>query len=81
MVNRPPRLKSMGVTQTSRNKEAEEEKRFEASLSQEQLQVLEEENNSMLEGFERTLDQIKYHPSLSLSPIPLPPVSYPLTII
>ena len=59
MVNRPPRLRTMGATQTSRNKEVEAEQRFEATLSQEQLQVLEEENNSLLEGFERSLDQIK----------------------
>ena len=40
-------------------KEVEAEEKFEATLSQEQLQALEQENNSMLEGFERTLDQIK----------------------
>jgi len=46
--------------QTSRKKEVEAEEKFELTLSQEQLQALEEENTSMLEGFERTLDQIKY---------------------
>ena len=46
--------------QTSRKKEVEAEEKFESTLSQEQLQALEEENTSMLEGFERTLDQIKY---------------------
>jgi hypothetical protein len=45
--------------QSSRKKEVEAEEKFESTLSQEQLQVLEEENNSLLEGFERTLDQIK----------------------
>jgi len=46
--------------QMSRKKEVEAEEKFESTLSQEQLQALEEENTSMLEGFERTLDQIKY---------------------
>jgi len=45
--------------QTSRNKEIEAEQQFESTLSQQQLQLLEEENNSLLEGFEKTLDQIK----------------------
>ena len=38
----------------------EKEEEFEATLSKEQLQVLEKENNSLLEGFEQMLDQIKY---------------------
>jgi syntaxin 18 len=66
MVNRPPRYKTMNSTQTSRSKEIEAEQKFESTLSQEQLQVLEEENNSLLDEFERTLDQIKY--SLPFSP-------------
>jgi hypothetical protein len=49
------------IATTSRaSKAIEVEKQFESTLSQEQLQVLEQENNSMLEGFERTLDQIKF---------------------
>jgi len=43
----------------------EAEEKFESTLSQEQLQALEEENTSMLEGFERTLDQIKYQSPMS----------------
>ena len=64
MVNRPPRSKKTMDTaiQTSRNKEIEAEQQFESTLSQQQLQLLEEENNSLLEGFEKTLDQIKYGP-------------------
>jgi syntaxin 18 len=61
-VNRPTRLKLNNNVQSSRKKEAEAEEKFESTLSQEQLQALEEENNSLLEGFERTLDQIKYIP-------------------
>ena len=62
MVNRPLRSRTMGATQTARSKEVEAEQQFGATLSQEQLQVLEQENNSLLEGFERTLDQIKLNP-------------------
>ena len=62
MVNRPARIHSLNSNQLSKNKEIEAEQRFESTLSPQQLQVLEEENNSMLEGFERTLDQIKYTP-------------------
>ena len=43
------------------SKEIEAEQRFESTLSEEQLQALEEENTSLLEGFERTMDQIKYN--------------------
>jgi hypothetical protein len=50
----------MDAKSTSRNKEIEAEQQFESTLSQEQLQVLEEENNSLIGEFERTLDQIKY---------------------
>ena len=65
MVNRPPpRFKpDNGVPSKVRNKEIEAERQFESTLSEQQLQVLEQENNSMLEGFERTMDQIKYTPS------------------
>jgi hypothetical protein len=42
-------------------KEVKAEQQFESTLSQEQLQMLEQENHSMIEGFEQTLDQIKYH--------------------
>jgi hypothetical protein len=63
MVNRPTRLASKtnaAATPVSRTSKAmEAEQQFESSLSQEQLQALEQENNSLLEGFERTLDQIK----------------------
>lgn len=63
MVNRPTRLtlKNAGATSVSRTSKAiQAEQQFESSLSQEQLQTLEQENNSLLEGFERTLDQIKF---------------------
>jgi hypothetical protein len=62
MVNRPSQIKKATdtTTQTLRNKEIEAEQQFESTLSQQQLQLLEEENNSLLEGFEKTLDQIKY---------------------
>jgi hypothetical protein len=60
MINSHPLKINQPVTTTSRASKAfEVEKQFESTLSQEQLQVLEQENNSMLEGFERTLDQIK----------------------
>lgn len=61
MVNRPsPRFKSdNGVPSKVRNREIEAERQFESTLSEQQLQILEQENNSMLEGFERTMDQIK----------------------
>jgi syntaxin 18 len=48
------------------SKEIKAEQQFESTLSQEQLQVLEQENHSMLEGFEKKLDQIKYHLSLDI---------------
>jgi hypothetical protein len=60
MMNRPPRYNAKAASQTSRSKEVEAERQFESTLSEEQLQVLEQENNSLLEGFEKTLDQIKY---------------------
>jgi len=62
MVNRPPpRFKpDKGVQSSVRKREVEAERQLESTLSEQQLQVLELENNSMLEGFERTLDQIKY---------------------
>ena len=65
MVNRPPpRFKpDNGLPSKVRNKEIEAERQFESTLSEQQLQVLEQENNSMLEGFERTMDQIKYKPA------------------
>jgi len=60
MINSRPLKITQPMTTTSRaSKAIEVEKQFESTLSQEQLQVLEQENNSMLEGFERTLDQIK----------------------
>ena len=62
MVNRPPPkfTPDKGLQPSSkRNKEIEAERQLESTLSVQQLQVLEQENNSMLEGFERTLDQIK----------------------
>jgi len=59
MVNRP-RFNQKQPSQPSKpSKELREEQNFESTLSQEQLQSLEEENNSLLEGFERTMDQIK----------------------
>lgn len=61
VMNRPLRYATnTTISQASRSKEVEAERQFESTLSEEQLQVLEEENNSLLEGFERTLDQIKY---------------------
>jgi len=36
-----------------------EEEIFESTLSQEQLQMLEEENQSLLEGFQGTMEQIR----------------------
>ena len=68
-MNRPVRLKTMGATQTLRSKEIEAEQQFESTLSQEQLQVLEQENNSLFEGFERTFDQIKYLPSFKCAAV------------
>jgi hypothetical protein len=62
IVNRPTRLKLNNNVQSSRKKEIEAEEKFESTLSEEQLQALEEENNSLVEGFERTLDEIKYSP-------------------
>jgi hypothetical protein len=62
IVNRPTRLKLNNNVQSSRKKEIEAEEKFESTLSEEQLQALEEENNSLVEGFERTLDEIKYIP-------------------
>ena len=64
MVNRPPRRfkPDNGVPSKVRNREIEDKRQFESTLSEQQLQVLEQENNSMLEGFERTMDQIKYTP-------------------
>jgi hypothetical protein len=47
--------------QSRATKEVKAEQQFESTLSQEQLQMLEQENHSMIEGFEQTLDQIKYH--------------------
>jgi len=41
-----------------------EEEIFESTLSQEQLQMLEQENQSLLEGFQGTMEQIKYDPIL-----------------
>lgn len=67
IVNRPTRLKLNNNVQSSRKKEVEAEEKFESTLSQEQLQALEEENNSLLEGFERSLDQIKYIPSRNIT--------------
>ena len=69
MVNRPsPRFKpDNGVPSKVRNREIEAERQFESTLSEQQLQVLEQENNSMLEGFERTMDQIKYTPGRTFS--------------
>jgi len=58
--NRFSPSKTTDAKSTSRNKEIEAEQQFESTLSQEQLQVLEEENNSLIGEFERTLDQIKY---------------------
>jgi hypothetical protein len=43
------------------SKEIKAEQQFKFTLSQVQLQVLEIKNHSMLEGFEKKLDQIKYH--------------------
>jgi len=56
----PPLKPDKGVPSSVRKKEIEAERQLESTLSEQQLQVLEQENNSMLEGFERTLDQIKY---------------------
>ena len=69
MVNRPPpRFKpDNAVPSKVRNREIEAERQFESTLSEQQLQVLEQENNSMLEGFERTMDQIKYTPRRTFS--------------
>lgn len=53
-----PSKKTPAAPKVSKVYEKEEE--FEATLSREQLQVLEKENNSLLEGFEQMLDQIKY---------------------
>jgi syntaxin 18 len=47
--------------QSRATKEVKAEQQFESTLSQEQLQMLEQENHSMIEGFEQTLDQIKYY--------------------
>ena len=57
MATRPSK-KQPTAAKVSKIYEKEEE--FEATLSKEQLQVLEKENNSLLEGFEQMLDQIKY---------------------
>lgn len=59
MVNRPPQYAPKSPTYTSRSKEVQAEQQFESTLSQEQLQALERENNSLLEGFEQTLNQLK----------------------
>ena len=57
MVTRPSKTSS---TAPKVSREYEKEEEFEATLSKEQLQVLEQENNSLLEGFEQMLDKIKY---------------------
>ena len=57
MATRPSKGPSSGAKVS---KVYEKEAEFEATLSKEQLQVLEQENNSLLEGFEQMLDQIKY---------------------
>lgn len=57
MAHRPPRFKQDKVS--VRKKEIEAERQLESTLSEQQLQVLEQENNSMLEGFQGTLDQIQ----------------------
>jgi syntaxin 18 len=60
VIRNPPKP---SLSQTPRmSKQLVEEQQFESTLTQEQLQSLEEENTSLLEGFERTLDQIKYPP-------------------
>ena len=56
MVTRPSKPSS---TAPKVSREYEKEEEFEATLSKEQLQVLEQENNSLLEGFEQMLDKIK----------------------
>ena len=61
MVNKPTRMSKTTAT-TATTKQAMREQEFESSLSQEQLQLLEQENNSLLEGYESTLDQIKSFP-------------------
>ena len=58
MATRPSKKHTPASAKVSQVYEKEEE--FEATLSKEQLQVLEKENNSLLEGFEQMLDQIKY---------------------
>jgi hypothetical protein len=58
MAHRPPRFKP-DTKVSVRKKEIEAERQLESTLSEQQLQVLEQENNSMLEGFEGTLDQIQ----------------------
>lgn len=57
MVTRPSKTTS---TSAKVAREYEKEEEFEATLSKEQLQVLEQENNSLLEGFEQMLDKIKF---------------------
>jgi hypothetical protein len=59
VVGKPRGTTKATVIPSTSRKEVEAEERFEATLSQEQLQQLEQENNSLLEGFEKTLDQIK----------------------
>jgi len=59
MATRPTKGPAAGA---KGSKLYEKEEEFEATLSKEQLQVLEQENNSLLEGFEQMLDQIKYGP-------------------
>ena len=69
VINRPPpQFKSRSSTPIPpESRSLKEEQEFESALSSEQLQMLEEENKSLLEGFEQMLNQIKFLPLIYVS--------------
>ena len=61
MVHAADRRSATLQQESKPSRAVKEEEIFESTLSQEQLQMLEEENQSLLEGFQGTMEQIKYH--------------------
>jgi hypothetical protein len=59
MVHVGDRRPTILYQESKSSRAVKEEQNFEATLSPEQLQMLEDENRSLLEGFQGTMEQIK----------------------